>query len=497
MKLRYFFWGFFLILWLGFAMPALAAETAEPRLLHTINRLSYGLRPGELEQIKTLGIDRYLQAQLQPETIPENPILLNQLNQLETLTKSPAQLYQDTRPQNSPGRRPTPAEQTAAREKENQILSQAITARLLRANNSNRQLQEVLTNFWFNHFNVFANKALTTIWTGAYEQQAIRPHVLGKFRQLLGATAHHPAMLFYLDNWQNSAPNPAGARGRFQGLNENYARELMELHTLGVDGGYSQADVIALAKIFTGWGFPPRGRNGDQGREDYGFYFDPQRHDRSNKVFLGQTIPGGGMEEGEKALDILAKHPATARHISYKLAQYFVADEPPGSLVDRLAKNFLETDGDLGQLTATLIRSPEFNDPQFYQRKFKTPYEYLISLTRSLGVTAGNWQVLRGFLTQMGMPVYGCLTPDGYRQTQAAWLSPDAITRRINLATVFTRGRSPLSPDNASSPVTVDASRLANTLGNNFSSQTQAAIAASPPALRAALLLGSPEFMYR
>lgn len=476
-------------------MPALAAETAEPRLLHTINRLSYGLRPGELEQIKTLGIDRYLQTQLQPETIPENPILLNQLNQLETLTKSPAQLYRDTRPQNPPGRRPTPAEQNAAREKENQILNQAIIARLLRANSSNRQLQEVLTNFWFNHFNVFANKALTTIWTGAYEQQAIRPHVLGKFRQLLGATAHHPAMLFYLDNWQNSAPNPA-ARGRFQGLNENYARELMELHTLGVDGGYSQADVIALAKIFTGWGFPPRGRNREQGSEEYGFYFDPQRHDRSDKVFLGQTISGGGIEEGEKALDILAKHPATARHLSYKLAQYFVADQPPESLVDRLAKNFLETDGDLGQLTATLIRSPEFNDPQFYQQKFKTPYEYVISVTRGLGVTAGNWQVLRGFLAQMGMPVYGCLTPDGYRQTQAAWLNPDALTRRINLATVFTRGRSPLSPDNASAPV-VDATRLANTLGNNFSRQTQEAIAASPPNLRAALLLGSPEFMYR
>jgi len=496
MKLRFVLGGLLLLLWLSFTPPALAVDGVNPQLLHRINRLSFGLKPGELERVQNLGSDRYLQEQLRPKSIRESANLTMQLNQLESLNKSPSQLYRETRPRRSSGQRPSPEELNAAREKENQILSQSVIARLLRANSSNRQLQEVLTNFWFNHFNVFSGKALTRIWTGAYEEQAIRPHTLGKFRQLLGATARHPAMLFYLDNWQNTADN-ANLRGRFCGLNENYARELMELHTLGVDAGYTQSDVITLAKIFTGWGFPPKGQNSDQ---NYGFYFDPTRHDRSDKVFLGQAISGGGIEEGEKALDILAKHPATARYISYKLAQYFVADEPPASLVDRLASKFLETDGDLSRVLKSLFSSPEFNEPRFYQGKFKTPLEYVISATRAIGVEAGNWRVLQGYLSQMGMPIYGRLTPDGYPQTQGTWLNPDAVTRRINFATILTGERSPVleNPPASSnpSPPSVDATRLVNTLGNNFSRETQAAIAASPPRLKSAILLGSPEFMY-
>ncbi len=203
------------------------------------------------------------------------------------------------------------------------ISQEAINGKLLRAIASRRQLEEVMVDFWYNHFNVFVNKGQPTrIWVGSYEETAIRPYILGRFRDLLGATARHPAMLFYLDNWQNTDPNSKGARGRFKGLNENYARELMELHTLGVDGGYTQDDVVALARILTGWGLIRRRR----GQDSSGFIFQGDRHDYGDKVFLGTTIKGTGMDEVEQALDILASHPSTARYISFKLAQYFVAD---------------------------------------------------------------------------------------------------------------------------------------------------------------------------
>jgi uncharacterized protein (DUF1800 family) len=198
---------------------------------------------------------------------------------------------------------------------------------------SDRQLQEVMVDFWYNHFNVYADKGIDRLWVGAYEREAIRPYALGKFRDLLVATARHPAMLFYLDNWQNSNPNFNRKKGRPQGLNENYARELMELHTLGVDGGYQQTDVIALAKILTGWGFK---QPGQQVTDGYTFQFNPHRHDFSNKIFLDRDIVGSGINEGEQALELLSRHPSTAKQISFKLAQYFVADVPPKSLIDRL-----------------------------------------------------------------------------------------------------------------------------------------------------------------
>ncbi len=320
-------------------------------------------------------------------------------------------------------------------------MEQAVQARLWRAVESPRQLQEVMVDFWYNHFNVFAAKGLDHLWVGAYEEQAIRPYALGRFRDLLGATAHHPAMLFYLDNWQNTAPNSPGVRGKQQGLNENYARELMELHTLGVDGGYTQEDVIALARILTGWGLGrPRGRDINKG----GFFFDPKRHDFSDKVFLGQTIHGSGVAEGEEALDILARNPATARHISFELAQYFVADEPPSALVERLRKRFLDTDGDIRAVLDTLFHSPEFWDQKYYGNKFKTPYQYVVSAVRATDMKVVNVRPLYGMLMQLGMPLYGCLTPDGYKNTRDAWLNPDAMTRRIGFATALASGRLPL-----------------------------------------------------
>jgi len=221
-------------------------------VLHVLNRLSFGARPGDVDRVTQMGIETYIQSQLSPSTIALDPNLTQQLSQLETLNMSPPELVRNYQPPQVGRGKLSQEAMRAARQKSRRVMQQALEAKLMRSVSSPRQLEEVMADFWYNHFNVFGGKGLTRVWTGAYEQQAIRPYALGRFRELLGATSRHPAMLFYLDNWQNTAPNSKGARGRFKGLNENYARELMELHTLGVNGGYTQQDVIALAKIFTG-----------------------------------------------------------------------------------------------------------------------------------------------------------------------------------------------------------------------------------------------------
>lgn len=452
--------------------------------LHILNRLSLGPRPGDIEQIQSMGIDAYIQSQLSPESITESPQITRQLDQWRTLKLTPIQLLRQYKPRAKEQR--SEEERQKARQKARQPLQQAIQARLLRAIASRRQLQEVMVDFWFNHFNVFAKKGEIQFWVGVYEQQAIRPYALGRFRELLAATVHHPAMLVYLDNWRNTAPNSPGAKGKFRGINENYARELMELHTLGVDGGYTQDDVIALAHILTGWGFDLDGNKGDSN----GFYFDSNRHDYSDKVLLGQRIKGNGVAEVEQAIDSLASHPATARYISYKLAQYFVADEPPSGLVKGLAKEFLQTEGDIRAVLETLFQSPEFLQANNYGRKFKTPYHYIISAVRATGTKEPNLQRISGMLNQLSMPLYNCSTPDGYKNTQEAWLSPDAMLRRVSLATTIAQGG---LGDNKS----VDASQLLNTLGDSISAQTKKEIENSPEKLRAALILGSPDLMYR
>jgi uncharacterized protein (DUF1800 family) len=488
---------------------ALGAEDEGGDALHVLNRLGYGPAPGDIERVRKVGTRNYIQAQLHPEQIPLPQRLRAQLDTLETLRLDAVELYKEYGPPPPQrGAKPNPEAVKAARERARVILQQAAHARLLRAIESPRQLEEVMVDFWFNHFNVFAAKGLDHLWTGAYEEQAIRPHAFGRFRDLLGATARHPAMLFYLDNWQNSAPkSAAGARDKRQGLNENYARELMELHTLGVNGGYTQDDVVALARIFTGWGLGGPRQRGSKG----GFYFDSKRHDNGEKKFLGQTLRGAGQAEGERALDMLARHPATARHISFKLAQYFVADKPPPALVDRLARRFVETDGDIRAVLTQLYDSTEFWDPQYRGKKFKTPYHYAISAVRTAGVPIDNTRPLAGWLLQQGMPLYGCLTPNGYKNTEDAWLNPDAVTRRINLATALGSGRLPLaqSPEmsrargdgrpgrSESTAAPLDWQALAQTLGQRLGPDTRAALEAAPSPLRAALILGSPEFMRR
>jgi uncharacterized protein (DUF1800 family) len=454
----------------------------------------------------------------------------------------------------------------AARHEARQVIMEAVEARVVRAVYGVRHLQEVMTAFWFNHFNVFAGKGLCSIWTGAFEEEAIRPHTIGRFRDLLGATAQHPAMLFYLDNWQNTAPGSPGKHGKFDGINENYARELMELHTLGVNGGYSQNDVIALAHILTGWGLQKRGGQMGRGQMDgaqmrarqnfsardfqphprglfglfgfrrmraldqaraprasgtanqYGFLFDPSRHDFAPQTYLDQPIPGGGIDQGETALDLLARSPVTANHLCYQLAQYFVADEPPPPLVKRMAHRYVATDGHIREVLATMFASDEFWDRRNYGIKFKTPYEYVISAVRAAGVPLVNVLPLAGTMAQLGMPLYGCQTPDGYKNTRAAWLNPDAMMTRLSFATALGSGRLPLErpPDgdfgaiagfkksgevrpvsfngNMDAP---DPAMLATTLGDQFSSRTADAVESAPTQLRAPLIIGSPEFMFR
>jgi uncharacterized protein (DUF1800 family) len=534
----------------------------EQRPLHVLNRLAFGPRPGDVERVRQIGSQRYIHEQLFPESeVPIPDSLRRQIGGYRTLHMSPLELFRQfqapvmevRRKDKDAGNAALKNDLKDARVRQRVVMREAIEARVLRAIDGPRQLQEVLTAFWFNHFNVFRGKGLDNIWTGSFEETAIRPHTMGKFRALLGATAKHPAMLFYLDNWQNTDPGSPGAKGRFEGINENYAREVMELHTLGVNGGYSQADVIALAHILTGWGIArenpnqmmrqqmreglrgPMARfNRPFGRRNPNqvpppspslFYFDPKRHDFSAKVFLGQTIAGAGIAEGEHALDMLARHPSTAKHLSFELARYFVTDNPPESLTAKMAARYLATDGDIRQVLALMFAAPEFWDRRYYRAKFKSPYEYVISCARATAVPVRNYRPLYGTMQLLGQPLYGCLTPNGYSNTEDAWLNPDGMMMRLSFATALGNGNLPLehppfeemdgeepydkramkarfaAPErpHPGPPMTPpDPIALTQTLGAGaLGANTAQAVEAAPPRLRTALILGSPEFMTR
>jgi len=462
------------------------------QITHALDRLGFGPGPGDRIAIERTSPEAYIQAQLTPT--PEPAFLSDRLQALSDLKLAPGTLFERyAAPQN-----PTQAQQQNARLRRTKVLTQTEQSRVLRALASPNQLQEVMVDFWFNHFNVFVGKQLTMLWVGDYEQAAIRPHALGKFRDLLGATARHPAMLYYLDNWRNSDPNSPTARGQFKGLNENYARELLELHTLGVNGGYSQADVENLARVLTGWSIVSHRQPSP---DESGFVFVAERHASGNKALLGTTIPSSGIAEGEAALDLLAQHPMTARHISYKLAQHFIADVPPEPLVTRLADRFLSTEGDIAAVLQTLFESDEFWQPNYYQQKFRTPYQYVLSLARAMGLgTEDSWfmgnpavtnksiKTLKDYINQLGMPLYRCRTPDGYGQVASSWLSPDAMLRRVSLTMPLSNINRDLRPDSTT---------LLATLGSQFSPEALSIIESAPPHQQAALVLGSPEMMYR
>jgi Protein of unknown function (DUF1800) len=477
-------------------IPADAADS-DQQVLHILNRLAFGPTFDDFSYVKMIGIERYIDQQLDPATITEPIELRFHLAQLDTLGLSAAELRQLYGPLHSmAGVKPSLDDTRAQQQRANLVFREAAQARVLRAVLSRRQLQEVMVDFWFNHFNIFGGEGLEHIWIGNYEERAIRPYALGHFRDLLFAVAKHPAMLVYLDNTQNTASARTGA----DRLNENFAREVMELHTLGADGGYTQDDVETLARVFTGWRVNPIGANQFSG---VAAVFEGARHDYGEKVFLGRKLQARGKEEGEEALDILASSPATARHIAFELSQYFVADSPSPELVNRLAARFLATGGDIRQILKTLFDSPEFWESG--GQKYKTPYEFVISAVRAAGVPVNNPRPLLDWVARLGMPLYGCETPDGYKNTTEAWLSPDATMQRIAFAAAFARGAVPIANDLGGGlatrkpyrPVPVDPRRLEAILASSWSRETRTVIDAAPPRLRASLILGSPDFMRR
>lgn len=519
------------------AMPALAQAAPlapDQQAVHVLNRLAFGPRPGDVERVTQMGVQRWIDAQLAPEAIALPAPLTARLAGLDTVTRGAGASLAEYLELRKQVRDEDEGARQRRRELDARVAREAAEARLVRAIDSPRQLEEVMVDFWYNHFNVFAGKGIDRALVTSYENDAIRPHALGSFRALLGATARHPAMLYYLDNAVSSAlnPNRDGKNRAKGGLNENYARELMELHTLGVDGGYTQRDVTELARMLTGWTFDQR-RLAAGGE---GFRFEPKRHDQGSKTWLGQDIASDGQREGERALDVLAMHPTTARHISRQLAQYFVSDDPPPALVERMTATWRASGGDIRAVLRTLFASAEFMSTEAAGAKFKTPYQFVVSALRAGAVPVANVGPLTGAMAQLGMPLYGCQTPDGYKNTQAAWLNPDALTRRIGFATALAAGRLPLAvpivppaaalpvvppvgqasvspaqplspstaplaaqqaPKPASKPVPLDPAALQAALAGSLSPRTLGIVQQGPERLRAAMLLGSPDFMQR
>ena len=313
-------------------------------------------------------------------------------------------------------------------------------AKILRAVYSDRQLYEMMVDFWENHFSIFANKDDDRYLLTAFDRETIRPFALVRFRDLLGATAHSPAMLYYLDNWRSSVPRPYPAKGDKPagtdgGFNENYARELMELHTLGVDGGYTQKDVQEVARCFSGWTIQ---KPNEQGL----FLYRPGLHDDGEKIVLGHKIlAGGGIADGERVLDILATHPSTAKFIATKLARRFISDDPPQSVIDRAAAVFLKTDGSIRETLRAIITSPEFFSTSAYRAKTRSPFEYVAAAMRALNAETDGDRPVLDFIGRMGQPLFGRITPDGYSDRAEQWLSSGAMIARLNFASALATNR--------------------------------------------------------
>ncbi len=435
-------------------------------ILHALNRLGFGPRPGQVEHIEKTGLENWIQTQLHPENLAD-PVVDARLAQFPALGLSAQGLLDQYPPQDVAAKRlGMKVEdyqkhlQDAAKQPgglnslpfkdQNEIVNDVMEAKMIRAVYSQRQLAEQLSDFWFNHFNIFIYKDLDRWYLIPYERDAIRPHILGKFRDLLEATVTSPAMLFYLDNSSSADPHafdrlklhPARDRlgeklpplGPKRGLNENYGRELMELHTLGVDGGYKQADVIAVARALTGWTI-------ESPRENPAFYFDQRIHDPDPKRVIGKNIKGGGIKDAEQVLDLLAKDQHTARHISLQLAEHFVSDDPPPALVARMARVFQKSNGDIRAVMTTMIYSPEFWSRAAFRAKVKTPFELVASATRALGADVDQPLQLAQWVSRIGEPLYQCPTPNGYSDKAAAWVSTGALLHRVNFAVALTSNK--------------------------------------------------------
>jgi uncharacterized protein (DUF1800 family) len=578
----------------------------DDQIFQAANRLTFGPKTGEIEEIRKLGVKKWIDLQLHPERIAENPVLESKLQPLESLRLTQADAARNYPNQQlirqiALGREPMPedpvtraavqrllrkvqlkkdlpeAEQLApavpledlltgdqirtlrtgsldqkrtllASIPENKVddvviampqglrgqLMPAASAslrrklmlmnapqqliaydltegKLMRAILSNRQLEEQLVDFWYNHFNVFIDKGSDRFLVPSYEREAIRPRVLAHFRDLLEATALSPAMLFYLDNWESVAPETqrTGKGKQVRGLNENYARELMELHTLGVDGGYTQKDVTEVARCFTGWTIHAPKDGG-------GFFFNAKVHDKGEKIVLGVKIPaGGGKEDGEKVLDILANHPSTARFISRKLAQRFIADDPPPALVEKMAKTFQDKHGDIRAVLQVAFTSKEFFSQGAYRAKVKSPFEMIVSAVRATGADVDFAFALANRLNQLGEPLYRKLEPTGYSNLGSEWMNSASLLARMNFALDLAQNRVPGIKVDASTFETDVPGIARRILFREPSPESQAAIdkalaapadnkpgdkkgnPAAKPGVIAGIVLGSPDFQRR
>jgi uncharacterized protein (DUF1800 family) len=493
------------------AVAASAGPTAPPtgssarqKALHAINRLGFGPRPGDVDRIMKDGLDTWIAEQLHPEQIPDRAVEAR-LSDYPTLRMSASSIWEryyapalearkekkrqaagDSGDSGMPKSETAEPDSQAAAvhemrekippdERPRRVIEELTAQRIIRAAESERQLNEVMVDFWMNHFNVYAGKGVDRVYLTTYERDTIRPHIWGRFEDLLLATAKSPAMLFYLDNARSiAAPGnrPEGGRalrvggmggrglragrtpildtdetimaarrhqgaGQKGGLNENYAREIMELHTLGVDGGYTQTDVTELARVLTGWTIA-------RPEEGGGFVFRERAHDVKSKVVLGiRFAAGGGMDEGERMIHLLAHHPSTAHHIAFQLCQRLIADDPPKSAVDRVAKKFLDSDGDLRQTVKAVIDSPEFWAPQYYRAKIKSPFEYVISAVRATDATLDNPLPIAHALNQIGEGLYLAQPPTGYSDAASAWMNTGALLNRLNFALSLAAGKLP------------------------------------------------------
>ncbi len=536
--------------------------SGERRVLHVLNRLGFGARPTDIERVRAMGVEQYIKLQLSPEQIKDEvaeaklrdlPSLKMSIAELYTKYPQPGMLLRKMERSGS-----LPAELAALRDKRakgaatasnagaasmmgdteaiatpskdemaeakagqgadrkeyrrairdyylqnglqppQRLVAELQASRILRAVYSERQLQEVMVDFWSNHFNVFAGKGADKWLLISYDRDTIRPNALGKFRDLLQATAESPAMLFYLDNFRSVSPNaptrnrmgqqrrrnellnglrrrrPGGgaldpnagqgeqdaaemnaSKGSEQearqqkrprrGINENYARELMELHTLGVDGGYTQRDVQEVARCFTGWTINnPRGRGAGQSADAGKFYFNPRLHDDGEKIVLGHKIPaGGGIRDGLMVLDILAHHPATSKFIATKLARRFVTDNPSPALVERISAAFTKSDGDMRETLGAIFSAPEFNAPEAYRAKIKTPFELAVSAIRALGAETNGNPALHRWIAKMGEGLYQYQAPTGYPDTAEDWVNAGSLLERLNYGLALAGNRIP------------------------------------------------------
>ena len=522
----------------------------QQKIIHVLNRLGFGARPGDVEKVKAIGLQKYIERQLNPSSIDDSTAEAK-VKALDVFSMSTAELFakypnpgallrqldggKAAQPAAQNQQDPQEMTQEQLRERRQkiqelyakydlkpaqQILPQIVANRVLRAVYSERQLQEVMVDFWQNHFNVFAGKAAVRWYIPSYERDVIRPNALGNFRDLLVGTAEHPAMLFYLDNFESVSPNapmPGNGQGaqrvqallrnggqippqmrermkrqtgatdaeidqriermrankqpaqqrQKRGINENYARELMELHTLGVDGGYTQADIIEVAKCFTGWTIAdPRGYRRAaaatiKGTEDQrmdrlqrqagvpdgvdrgAFYFNSRWHDGGTKTVLGQKIDEGGVKDGLKVIDILVNSPATAKFIARKLAVKFVSDNPSEALVQRVADAFHNSKGDIKTTLRALFSDKEFFAPENYRAKIKSPFELAVSSLRTLGAETNGGPAFAAMLNKLGEVPYGYQAPTGYPDTAEDWVNTGALLERLNFAVAVASNRIP------------------------------------------------------